>query len=245
MEVLTSGVYGIQLWAWPLIFIGIIIVFNWFSHEWRRRENIKKAGTKMLPQFCTSNGDTYWEWVEVNKDEFIKPELRGYDQKMKSLAQQSSGKFQSKNQGQQNFDWYFILPDHCFNIWWPFDAPKSEQLLVRTAHYVEGYPAPRVTADIEKWIPEEYGRVTSAIIAKSKDTSDMQAMMAEANNIFDKLLALEELPKDMKLVKLLCIASCGIGAIIGYLVFMMSGTVGKIAAQFGLSVADWIRLITG
>lgn len=235
MQALNTGVYGITLWGWMLILVALYFFAGWFGHTYKQRQNIKKAGTRMLIQFCTTNGEEYWEWVDINKDEFEKSSLRGYNEKMKTLAQQSTGRFQGgRNKDSSPIDWYFLLSDHCFNIWWPFDAPKTEQIMIRTATYVEGYPAPRVTTDIAKWMPAEYAMVTAEMVAKSKNTSDLQAMIAEANQLYERLDALMDIPRQLKMLLYVLI---GLGLILllnTYFGATAQGAIQKVAEQLGV-----------
>jgi len=235
MDVLNTGIYGITLWGWMIILVGGYFLAGWFGHTYRQSQNIKKAGTRMLVQFCTTNGEEYWEWVDVNKDEFEKPSMRGYDEKMKSLAKQSTGRFQGgRNKDSSPVDWYFLLPDHCFNIWWPFDAPKREQIMIRTATYVEGYPAPRVTANISAWMPEEYAMVTAEMVAKSKNTSDLQAMIAEANQLYERLDALLEVPRKLQMLLYVLIGLGFIMLLNTYFGATAGQAIAKVAEQLGV-----------
>jgi hypothetical protein len=235
-----SGVYW---WVWCIILVAVYLFYYFFNSWWQHRANVQKSEGKILCLFHTMGGEAFWKWCFDDKGELSPADKKGYDKRASELSKKAIGRIKAEK---QQFGWYFILPDHVFQIMYPFTAPKGQQISIRIAEYVENYPAPRITANIEKWDAEQYAAVTSQMAMLSKDTTDLEAIISQAAGIEETLRGLMEMPSDVRMVKYLSMGNLGVGFIVGFLVFQLQGLVGKIAAQYGISAVDaFFKILAG
>jgi hypothetical protein len=234
---MDANIGGVYMWVYVVGLVVLGVVYFLFSNWWEARTAMKKAGgNHILVLFHTTGGQAYFKWCTDERGELSPVDMKGYDQKTRTMAKNAIGKIRAEKQA---FGWYFILPDHVFGIGYPFTKPR---VTARLASYVENYPAPRVTANLEKWTSEEYVKVTSALAQASKDTTDIEAIISQAAGIEEKLGALLEVPNQLRSQKMWLYISCGIGALTAYFVFSLQDKIGKIATQLGVAVLQWFGI---
>jgi hypothetical protein len=239
LEILNANIGGLYLWSWLLIFVVVFALYYFINEWWLTRSAVNKCSKKMLCLFHTEAGTAYWKWCPYEEGALLPPDMKGYDDRAKRLSKGAIGKIEAAKQA---FGWYFILPDHVHQIPYPFEKPKTSASLIE---YVENYPAPRVTANIQKWDAEEYGMVTSQMAQASKDTTDIKAIISQAAGIEEALSNLMDMPNDVRMTKYLVMGSLGAGVITGFLVFQVMQLVSKLAALSGISWIDAVIKVVG
>jgi hypothetical protein len=167
--------------------------------------------------------------------------MKGYDKDTRTLASKAIGKIKAEK---QEFGWYFVLPDHVFSIPYPLGS-KKPRAMARMIEYVENFPAPRVTSNIATWDKDQYEAVTSAMAEASKDTGDIRAIISEAAGIEENMAKMADVPNQINSLKLFIYGIAGGIAILLFMVFMMSGKMDKVAAQFGVSIMEVFKFIGG
>lgn len=230
MEILSMNVGGIYFGVWLLLFPALFGVYYLFSEWWETKQAKKKSEGNILVLFHTVAGDAYWKWCKDDKGELSPADMKGFDAKAKVLAKDAIGKIKAAKQA---FGWYYILPDHVFNIGYPFNKPRIN---VKIAEYVENYPAPRLTANIEKWSPDEYKKVTSSLAIASKDTTDIEAIITQAAGLEEKLGSLVGLPDSVRLLKYICFGLAAGVALTLFMVLSVQSKLDKFLATQGITM---------
>jgi hypothetical protein len=234
MDILTSNAGGVYLWVWLLVFPVLFVIYYLGDDWWQTRQARKKSEGNILCLMHTVAGDAYWKWCKDDKGELSPADMKGYDAKAKALSKEAIGKIKAAKQA---FGWYFVLPDHVFNIGYPFNKPRIN---VKIASYVENYPAPRTTANLEKWSPTEYKNVTSSLAIASKDTTDIEAIITQAAGLEEKLGSLVGLPDSVRMLKYICFALAAGVAITLFMVVGVQSKLDKIAAAQGITMLFYL-----
>lgn len=230
MDLLSANVGGVYLWVYLILFPALFGVYWLFNDWWETRQARLKSEGKILVLFHTVAGDAYWRWCKDDKGELSPADKKGFDDRAKALSKDAIGKIKAEKQA---FGWYFILPDHVFRIGYPFNKPK---IFIKVAEYVENYPAPRVTANIQKWSPEEYKNVTSSLAIASKDTTDIEAIITQAAGLEEKLGSLVGLPDSVRLLKYICFGLAAGVALTLFMVLSVQSKLDKFLATQGITM---------
>jgi hypothetical protein len=231
---MDANIGGLYLWSWILIIFAVGAIYFLFNSWWETRQAQQKCGgNRILCLMHTIGGQAYWKWCLDEKGELVPADMKGYDKAAKDLASSAIGKIKAEK---QEFGWYFVLPDHVFNLPYPLGS-KHPRATARIIEYVENFPAPRVTTNLATWNKDQYEAVTSAMAAAAKDTGDIRAIISEAAGIEEKLMGLLEIPNQIKSGKLYI--TVGEGALILYFVFTMQGNISKIATQLGVAILNF------
>lgn len=230
MDLLGTSVGGMSFGLWILLIFGGFALYYFMMEWWATRNLIRKSENKILCLMHTPGGQAYLKWCWEDKGELTPADTKGYDKKANMLADKAVGKIVAEN---QEFGWYFVLPDHVFTIPYPFEKPKTA---IRIASYLENYPAPLVTANMREWTPEKYAAVTSEMAAYSKDTTDLRAIISESAGIEEKLMELLEMPKKLQQIFYVAVAAFFAGLVSALLIFQVSGQVGKVVTNFGITM---------